>query len=391
MPVKSIARGGAIVSVGVHTQACLGPNRDAAGSPAEMRYVTLVRTTLRERADQPLRDQVRGGVRRQDRPRRSRPRDNPRRHYRVDEERGFATPDPPIERFVEPTRRRLAEHRALSPTPYRYGSQVPCAYRTAIWFRHDVTLSVSNYLHGMHVVRNGTQPVENDVATTVHAFVACVGDRHRGPGMWRLAESATLRRSVTPARGRGPLVPRPTSRPRRRRAAEPSRRPRAVNAATSRSLPSSACDEPRRCTGRRHPDKASRRDAAAERGQLRLRRRDQPSAWPCATPPPSRSRAGGPGDVRRAAGRHVRLGPGSRRRPAHGVIARRHRWPAAPGRPDPHRRTLRRGLKRSRQVASPAPKTRSLGRVSRRHEACGARPRIDLTIKSLRRAEAVTP
>ena len=131
MPVKSIARAGAIVAVGVHTQGVSGRTVDASGAPAEMRYVTLVEPRYDERADQPLRDQVRGGVRRQDRPRRSQPRQ--RRGATTGSTRSEASPHPTARSSASssrpggdwPSTARFRRRRTAT------AARSACAYRTA--------------------------------------------------------------------------------------------------------------------------------------------------------------------------------------------------------------------------------------------------------------------
>lgn len=189
MSIKSIARSSAIKSMSVHTQ-FVGAGRtvDADGNVPDMVDVRLNRPSFASaqlnhyvtKSEAEFVDKIaRGEANRQ----------LPRRVYSVDEEQGFATPDHSIGRFIEPTRQRLREHRALSASPYRYGSQVSMRAPHPDPFMRDVTLSVSNYLHGMRITRNRTKPVENLMVGNQRAFVARAEPRHHGVDMWPLSES----------------------------------------------------------------------------------------------------------------------------------------------------------------------------------------------------------
>lgn len=90
--------------------------------------------------------------------------------YGIAEEVGYSTPDTAIGHFIEPTKRRLADLRSLSPKPFRYGSQLDVGPMRYDPFKSHARRAIANHLHGVEKPANSS-PAVDDVG---HRARSCV-------------------------------------------------------------------------------------------------------------------------------------------------------------------------------------------------------------------------
>jgi glycosyl transferase family 92 len=176
--VKSISRSSAITTIGGHSTQVAGDRVvDASGNRPQMVPGRMVQPSyasaqvnhyVTRSEDEFNRKVARGEPN----------REVPRRLYTVEEEQGFATPDDSVARFIEPTRQKMDEFLSMSPSPFRYGSHVQLRFPHADRFMMNAATSISNYLHGMQIVRNRTKQIEN-LSSAPRAYVV-QADGRRG-------------------------------------------------------------------------------------------------------------------------------------------------------------------------------------------------------------------
>lgn len=111
--------------------------------------------------------------------------------FGIAEQDGYSTVDHAVDRFVGPTKRRMAELQALSAKPFRYGSllAVPGVHYDPL--TSHARRAISNYVHAVPRPVNSSQPVQ-DLGDRVRSCVVEIPDGIDGEALGSFIDSVHL-------------------------------------------------------------------------------------------------------------------------------------------------------------------------------------------------------